>query len=46
MSDYFRVPKLGQHYAQRWAKVPILTNRQKVYGQILVLDLQIKNYKQ
>jgi transcriptional adapter 3 len=29
MSDYYRVPKLGQHYAQRWAKEDLENERVK-----------------
>ena len=29
MGEYFRVPKLGQHYAQRWAKEDLENERVK-----------------
>jgi transcriptional adapter 3 len=32
MSDYFRIPKLGQHYAKRWANEDIEAERAKGSG--------------
>lgn len=32
MTEYYRVPKLGQHYAQRWAKEDIENERMKGSG--------------
>ena len=29
MSEYFRIPSLGQHYTQRWAKEELENERQK-----------------
>ena len=29
MSEYFRIPPLGQHYTQRWAKEELENERQK-----------------
>ena len=32
MSEYFKVPKLGQHYTQRWAKEDLENERMKGSG--------------
>ena len=29
MGEYFRIPSLGQHYTQRWAKEELENERQK-----------------
>ena len=32
MNEYYRIPPLGQHYTQRWAKEDIENERQKGAG--------------